>query len=181
MVGRRRNSSLFRAASSMSLFDRRTFLISAIASLGAVAGCGFTPAYAPGGTAAALRGHVDVDAPSDRESYALVNRLSTVFGPTTTPLYRLSYDISTTEHAIGLTRDQEITRYHIEGKVSFTLTEIQTERILTKSDVSSFTAYSATGSTVDAITAPRDAYERLMVILADQMISKLITTVEMQE
>ena len=181
MVGCLRNSSLSRAASSMSLFDRRTFMISAIASLGAVAGCGFAPTYAPGGAGAALRGHVDLDPPSDRESYALVNRLSTVFGTATAPLYRLSYDISTTEHAIGLTRDQEITRYHIEGKVRFTLTEIQSQRVLTKSDVSSFTAYSATGSTVDAITVPRDAYARLMVILADQMVSKLITTLEMQK
>lgn len=181
MVGRLKSSSLSRAASSMSLFNRRTFLISAIASLGAVAGCGFTPVYAPGGTADALRGHVDVDAPSDRESYALANRLTIAFGPLVSPLYRLSYTISTEEQAIGLTRDQEITRYHVVGKVNYTLSNLESGQPLLTRSLSNFTAYSATGSTVDAITAPRDAYARLMVILADQMVSEIITRVDLAQ
>lgn len=159
----------------MSSFDRRTLLI----SLAALTGCGFTPAYRPGSRGAALRGKVDILAPDDRESYTLVNRLTEQFGPTETPLYRLSYNISTTRNQIGITRDQEILRYHVAGEVSYTLTDITTGRLLAKRKASSFTAYSATGSSVDTLTASRDAYERLMVILADQMVSQIIATVEL--
>lgn len=174
MVGRRRNSSLFRAASSMSSFDRRTFLICAVA----LTGCGFTPAYAPGETAHALRGHVLVDAPDDRESYNLANTLNTGFGRVTTPLYRLSYEVRTRENAIGITRDQEITRYHVVGTVSYQLTEIDTGATVISDEVQSFTAYSAPTSPVDRLTASRDAYERLMTILGDQIVSQIITTVD---
>ncbi len=175
MAGRRRNSSLSRAASSMSSFDRRTLLI----SLAALAGCGFTPAYGPGSSGGALRGKVDILAPDDRESYTLVNRLTDQFGPTQTPLYRLAYRITTSRNQIGITRDQEILRYHVAGEVEYTLTDITTGRLLAKRKASSFTAYSATGSSVDTLTASRDAYDRLMVILADQMVSQIITTVDL--
>ncbi|MBW6416142.1 LPS assembly lipoprotein LptE [Celeribacter sp. PS-C1] len=159
----------------MSSFDRRTLLI----SFAALAGCGFTPAYGPGSSGSALRGKVDIAAPSTRESYNLVNRLTEQFGPTQTPLYRLGYTISTNQNQIGITRDQEILRYHVTGEVNYTLTDIATGRLLAKRKASSFTAYSATGSSVDTLTASRDAYERLMVILADQMVSQIIATVEL--
>lgn len=159
----------------MSSFDRRTVLISLVA----LAGCGFTPAYGPGGTGAALRGKVDIAAPKGRQSYNLSNRLIDQFGPTETPLYRLTYDISTQTNDIGLTRDGDINRYHITGTVKFTLSDIATGRTLLDSSTSNFTSYSATGNSVDTLTATRDAYERLMTILADQMVSEIIATVEL--
>ncbi|WP_066704632.1 LPS assembly lipoprotein LptE [Celeribacter ethanolicus] len=155
----------------MSSFDRRTFLI----SLAALTGCGFSPAYGPGGAGALLRGKVDIDAPWDRESYNLNKRLTEQFGPSETPLYRLTYKISTSESQVGITRDQEILRYHVEGQVNYTLLNIATGQPLIARYVSSFTSYSATGSSVDTLTASRDAYARLMVLLADQMVSQIIT------
>ncbi|SFJ52441.1 LPS assembly lipoprotein LptE [Celeribacter neptunius] len=157
----------------MSSFDRRKFLISS-ASLGALASCGFTPAYAPGGRAAALRGRVEIDVPSDRESYTLVNRLTDTFGTPSDPLYRLSYKVATAQNQIGITRDQEITRYHITGQVSYTLLDLASGQALMSDKTSGFTGYSATGTAIDSLTASRDAYARLMVILADQMVSQII-------
>lgn len=151
----------------MSSFDRRSFLILAVA----LTGCGFTPVYGPKGTA--LRGRVAIDAPDDRESYALVEQLNRGFGPATSAEYRLSYEIETARKAVGLTRAQEIRRYHITGKVTYTLTEIASGRVMTSGEAESFTAYSATGSTVSTLTAPRDAYERLMAILADQIVTQI--------
>jgi LPS-assembly lipoprotein len=40
--------------------------------------------------------------------------------------------------------------------------------------VDSFTSYSATGSTVAGLTAKEDAGRRLMVILADQIVARLM-------
>jgi LPS-assembly lipoprotein len=42
--------------------------------------------------------------------------------------------------------------------------------------VKSFTAYSATGSTVAGLAAEEDAAYRLMRILADQIVAQLIAT-----
>ncbi|MCA0041929.1 hypothetical protein [Celeribacter litoreus] len=161
----------------MSSFDRRKFLISS-ATFGALAGCGFTPAYGPGSAGSNLRGRVEIAAPDDRESYALANHLKLSFGEVTNPAYRLSYEIDTVERAVGITRDEEITRYHVEGEVTFALTETATGRTLTSDTVESFTSYSAPNSPVDRLTASRDAYERLMVILGDKIVDQIITTVE---
>ncbi|MBL3565900.1 hypothetical protein JMM59_12930, partial [Rhodovulum sulfidophilum] len=46
--------------------------------------------------------------------------------------------------------------------------------VVQSGEVDSFTAYSATGSTVATRTAERDAYRRLMVILADEMVTRLL-------
>lgn len=139
----------------------------------ALTGCGFTPVYGPRGAGTALRGRVAIDAPNDRESYALVEKLSRGFGSTTSADYRLSYEIVTARKAVGLTRAQEIRRYHITGKVTYSLNDVATNRVLASGEVESFTAYSATGSTVSTLTAPRDAYERLMTILADQIVTQI--------
>jgi LPS-assembly lipoprotein len=40
--------------------------------------------------------------------------------------------------------------------------------------VSDFTGFSATGSTVATLAAERDATARLMVILADQIVDRLV-------
>jgi LPS-assembly lipoprotein len=55
----------------MWLSDRRAFLLGALA----LAGCGFTPAYAPGGAGAALRGQVRADDPTDSLGFAFVGAL----------------------------------------------------------------------------------------------------------
>jgi LPS-assembly lipoprotein len=45
--------------------------------------------------------------------------------------------------------------------------------------VNSFTGYSATGTTVSAQAARQDAEKRLMVILGDLLIDKLIATADL--
>ena len=46
-------------------------------------------------------------------------------------------------------------------------------KVLLSGNVDSFTGYSATGTTVATRAAERDAYERLMTILADQIVTRL--------
>ena len=54
----------------MSWFDRRAFLGAPGAAGLALAGCGFTPAYGPGGAAGALTGAVALSEPEDRAAAA---------------------------------------------------------------------------------------------------------------
>ncbi|WP_417250231.1 hypothetical protein [Celeribacter sp.] len=160
----------------MSSFDRRTVLVSLVA----LAGCGFTPAYGPNGAAQVLRGTVEVQQPSDREENSYSRALTDALGPSQSPRYRLTYEITTDEDSIGLTRAQEINRYHVTGTASYALVEIESGATVASGEVSTFTAYAATaktGSTVASLAATRDAYARLMQQLADRTVNDLIIAV----
>lgn len=156
----------------MSLFERRTLL----AGLLLLAGCGFTPVYGPGGNAEGLRGTVEVDEPDDPAGFALVRRLEDLLGIPADPSYRLTAQIRLTELDLGVTPDQEITRYHIIGRSSYTLFEISSGKAVSTGSVDNFTSYSATGTPFATTTAQRDARDRLMSSLADQIVSRLLAT-----
>ncbi|WP_108485261.1 LPS assembly lipoprotein LptE [Oceaniglobus ichthyenteri] len=164
------------------LYSRRFLLL----ALAAVPACGFTPAYGPGGAAHGLRGAITVDAPNDEEGYHLVRRLEERLGAPTTGAYRLSASIAIGQDGLGITPDQDITRYRIRGELTWALRHLASDEIVADGRVRNFTAYSApvfddtrgsiAGNTVSVLTAERDARERLMIILADQLVARLIAT-----
>lgn len=49
---------------------------------------------------------------------------------------------------------------------------------MTSGKIENFAAYSASGSTVDTLSAERDAVRRLMVILANQLVARIYTSVD---
>jgi LPS-assembly lipoprotein len=153
----------------MLLFDRRSFLLSAVA----LAGCGFQPAYGPNGTASKLRGKVRVEPSDTREGFTLAHALEDIFAQANDEQYVLSFTIKTGEDGLGITTDQEITRYHVTGSAKYTLVRTSDGQTAASGEARSFTAYSATGSTISSITATRDAYDRLMSILADQIAAQI--------
>lgn len=153
----------------MSSLDRRTLLL----GLAALPACTFTPAYAPGGPAAHLQGAVRVDSPDTRNGFDLVERLEERLGRPEAPRYRLGYRIETRRIGVGITPENAITRYHLNGRVDWWLTDEAGAR-LTEGVAESFTAWSATGSTVAGLSAEEDAAFRLMRILADQIVTRLI-------
>ncbi len=156
----------------MSSSDRRTFL--ALLAAAPLAACGFEPAYAPGGPAAGLLGRVTVDAPDDRDAFDLVARLEDRLGRTRAPAYRLSYRITTRTEAQAIAPDNTINRYQLLGHVDFTLHDLATDAVLTSGRVSSFTAYSAFGTSVATAASEADAHRRLMRGLADRIVTRLI-------
>lgn len=154
----------------MSLSDRRFFLTSLLA-LGA---CGFTPVYGPGGAAQGLQGSIEVEAPTDEAGYELVKRLEQRLGQPEGARYRLGYTIETREQGSGITASAETQRSQVFGTVTFTLTEIATGQVVQSGTVTSFTSYSQQGTTVSTASGKRDAYRRLMVMLADLLTARLI-------
>lgn len=156
----------------MSSSDRRTFL-ALIAAL-PLAACGFAPAYAPGGPALALRGRVAVQDPDTRAAFDLSGRLQERLGSATAPRWRLAYSIATDEVGVAITPENAVTRYTLKGAVDWTLTDTTTATRVDGGRVTSFTAWSATGPTVAGLAAQEDAERRLMVILADQIVTRLI-------
>ncbi len=137
--------------------------------------CGFEPVHAPGGTSPNLTGQTEITAPSERNSFDLVRRLEERLGRPQGPRYRLGYTIRIVQDDLGVTPSQEITRYNLVGEVDFTLTRMATGDIASSGTVRSFTSYAATGSTLGTQTARQDAFARLMVILADRIVSRLLS------
>lgn len=140
----------------------------------ALAACGFTPAYAPGGGADRLVGTIWVQDPTDKNGFDLVERLEERLGRPRDIRYDLAYTITTEAVGVGITSDNRITRYNLKGVVEYRLTERATGARVAGGRVQSFTAYSATGSTVAGLAAEEDAATRLMYILADQIVARLI-------
>lgn len=168
---------------SLSKPDRRFVLL----TLAAVTGCGYTPAFAPGGAAAELRISVAIDPPGDRNEFDLVKQLELRLGRPDTPRLQLSYKIETVQDGVGVTPGQEIVRFNIFGKVSFSLTDIASGEVLTSGSTDTFTSFSvgsvnvtaippSTNATIATLAAERDANARLMVALADQIVTRLIAT-----
>ncbi len=156
----------------MSSYSRRAILALIAAPL---AGCAFTPVYAPGGAAAALQGAVRVDDPDTKNGFDFVERMEERLGRPDAHRYRLSYVIATDPIGVGITPDNAITRYNLTGSVDWVLSD-NDGTTLTRGRVQNFTSYSATGSTVAGLAAEEDAAFRLMRILADQIVTRLLAT-----
>jgi LPS-assembly lipoprotein len=152
--------------------DRRSFL--ALAGLAALGACGFTPVYGPGGGGAALTGRVRPAAPDTTDDYILVREIETRLGRAGegAPL-ALDYQTSVVEEGMAVTTSNVTTRFNVIGSVAYQLKDARTGLTLHEGRVRSFTSYSATGSTVATQAARRDARERLMVILADLLTTRL--------
>lgn len=152
--------------------DRRKFLaVSAAALLG---GCGFKPAYGPDAAATGLLGGVEPDAPETRDDFALVQRLSERLGSAVVPKYALGYKVSVERRSLAITSANATTRYTLSGGVTYQLRDSASRKLLLSGEVQSFTSWSATGSVVATQAAEEDAHRRLMVILADRMVTQLI-------
>lgn len=160
--------------SSFNSLSRRTLIFGgAILSFSA---CGLTPVYGPDGTGTALHGRVALRDPDDPDSFALNRQLSKRLGPEDVAIYSIDYRLTTAVLSQGINEDDVITRYSLNGTADFSLTEIATGRIVTQGRVSNFTSYSATGTTIATLSSERDAHERLMVMLADQIVTRLLAT-----
>lgn len=149
---------------------RRSLILAPLA----LAACGFTPAYAPGGAATRLTGAVRAADPGDKNAFDFVERIEERLGRTEVHRYDLAYSIATEAVGVGITPDNRIIRYNLKGVIDFTLTDAATGQRITGGWVQSFTSYAATGSTVAGLAAEEDAAFRLMRLLADQVVARLI-------
>ncbi|WP_456390774.1 LPS assembly lipoprotein LptE [Profundibacter sp.] len=156
----------------MLSFNRRT-LILMLAALGA---CGFQPAYGPNGAATNLQANIEIDAPTTRDGFNFVRHLEERLGQPETAQFTLSYALKLNEDDLGITPAQSITRYNVLGAVDYAVHAVGNGAVVHSGTVDAFTSYSATGTTVSTQTAKRAAYARLMIILADQITTRLIAT-----
>jgi len=146
---------------------------SAVLAMLALAGCGLTPVYGPGGAGAALRGNVVYVTPATKAGFALRNRLKTRLGTQDGAAdYQLIVQSVETRDAAAVTSDGDITRFSILGTAKWTV--IKGDVTLGSGTVETFTSYAATGSTVATQAAEEDAVARLSVALADLIVADVI-------
>ena len=67
----------------------------------------------------------------------------------------------------------------IIGAAGYSLTRKSDGVVVASGSETNFTGYSATGSTVETLAGERDAYKRLMRILADQISARLLASADL--
>ena len=155
----------------MWLSSRRGFFLAALA----LAGCGFESVNGVSSKSQMLRNTVLVQAPTNRVEFELVRNLEVQLGQATSKFYDLRYKLNVDEDIIIVSAAQEINRFSLVGVLEYSLVD-SGGVVLLSNTAKSFTGYSATGTTVATQRSKRDAYNRLMVILAKQVSNSLLTS-----
>ncbi|MEM6938897.1 MAG: LPS assembly lipoprotein LptE [Pseudomonadota bacterium] len=155
----------------MSLLDRRAFLLMLLP-----AACGFQPVYGPGGSGAALQNRVRVDPPASQDSYILVREIEERLGRSAAPDYSLSMIVKSSIAQLAIDREGDTGRFNRIAVVDYTLRDLNSGQVATSGQVENFVGYSATGTTVETLAGERDAQQRLMNIVADQIVTQLYST-----
>lgn len=161
----------------MSSYSRRILILLPFV----LAACGFTPVYGPDGAGSALYGKVALVAPANEESYLLYRNLEERLGRAEAPRFRLAIKPSIERQGQAVTATGAITRFSMIGRATFSLHNLSDDSVVTSGNVENFTGYSATGSTVETFAAENDARERLMTIMADQIVARLYASVDLSE
>ena len=148
----------------------------AILSLIGVAGlsaCGFSPLLGEGGAAGALRGAVLPDEPDSRIGFRFTTRLEDRLGRADAPRYALGWSIDTGAEDVALTPENVATRVRVTGRLTWSLRPIAGGDPVAGGTLETFTAYSATSTTVATRTARQDAEDRVAQALADLLVTDL--------
>lgn len=147
---------------------RRGLLLAGLA----LAGCGFRPVHAPGGTGAALQGQVRATDPTTRAEQQFVAALEDRLGRAERGRFDLAYALTVTPIEGGRIQGLGATRIVLSGRLDYTLAEGGLERA--RGRVTAEAAYSTTATQLAALTAEEDAQARLMRALAEALVARLL-------
>jgi LPS-assembly lipoprotein len=90
----------------------------------------------------------------------------------------LKVDIAVRETGIAINPQGDTDRYDVLGIAKYVLRDLRSGDQVVAGTVNNFTSYSATGNSAATLAAERDARERLMNTLADQIVTRLIATAD---
>jgi LPS-assembly lipoprotein len=157
----------------MSLFNRRWVLIGILPLMS----CGFEPIYGTNKPANLIMGKIDVEVSNGRNAFELrdrlIERLGTLEGP---PTYLLKYTPSIESKNLTISKDNDVTRYTLQGFTNFSLVDIASKKVIYSNIITSNTAYSATAGVYPTTVAERDANIRLSRDMADKIFTLLVIT-----
>ena len=157
----------------MSLFSRRWLLIGFLS----LTACGFEPIYGVDKPANKIMGKIDVEVSNGRNAFELRDRLIERLGALESePTYLLKYDSSIQSKNLTISKDNDVTRYTLQGETNFDLVDLASKKVIYTNTIVSNTAYSATAGTYPTALAERDANVRLSRDMADKIVTLLLIT-----
>ena len=157
----------------MSLFSRRWLLIGFLS----LVACGFEPIYGVDKPANKIMGKIDVEVSNGRNAFELRDRLIERLGVLESdPTYFLKYTSSINSKNLTISKDNDVTRYILQGETNFNLIDLASKKVIYTNTVVSNTAYSATAGTYPTAIAERDANVRLSRDMADKIVTLLLIT-----
>ena len=157
----------------MSLFSRRWLLIGFLS----LTACGYEPIYGVDKPANKIMGKIDVEVSNGRNAFELRDRLIERLGVLKNdPTYLLKYTFSIKSKNLTISKDNDVTRYTLQGETSFDLVDFTSKKVIYTNTIVSNTAYSATAGTYPTAVAERDANVRLSRDMADKIVTLLLIT-----
>ena len=148
----------------------------ALAALLALSGCGLQPMYAGGasGTVATGVSSIQVAPIPERAGRlvrnALVDRLG---GESYSPAYRLEVELDDDLSGFGIRGDSSVTRERRTLRARYRLVELATGQVVLDATAGSDAGIDVVSSEYATIAAEQTAQERLALVIADQMASRL--------
>jgi LPS-assembly lipoprotein len=147
-----------------------------LALLLALTGCGLQPMYAGGssGKVASSLSSIQVAPIPERAGWlvrsALVDRLG---GETSSPSYRLDVDLDDDLTGFGIRGDSAVTRERRTLRARYRLVDLATGEVVLDATAGSDAGIDVVSSEYATVAAEQSAQERLAVVVADQMVSRL--------
>lgn len=140
-------------------------------SLMGLAGCGFVPVY---GSGQAYRGRIRYETNASVAGFRLRERLEDRLGRSAAPEFVLKTTVRSRQRAAAISSDGDTSRFNLIGTATWSLVAAESGRMIDRGEVEAFTSYSATGSTIATQATRDDAQARLSVLLADQIVSRIL-------
>ncbi len=173
----------------MTALPHRRFAVFALLGvmLVAAAGCGFRPLYGGtdspfGGTAVRLN-EVEIAVIPDRVGQKLRNLLIDRFylqGRPATPVYRLESSLGITSTDVGLRADGSATRALMRVTAAYRLVDIEARKVVFTGQARSMIDYDIPDPQLAALVNERDAIDRGLVDLADEITTRVAVFVNQE-
>ena len=148
----------------------------ALVALLALGGCSLQPMYAGGssGTVASSLSAIQVAPIPERAGWlvrnALVDRLG---GEAASPSYRLEVELDDDLSGFGIRGDSAVTRERRTLRARYRLVELSSGQVVLDATAGSDAGIDVVSSEYATIAAEQTAQERLALVLADQMVSRV--------
>lgn len=143
-------------------------IVFAVISTG-VSSCGFTPVYGEGSSTREVLVSVILDDPRDRREQVFLKAVEQRLPPPVIPKYQVKYHINLHYEGLDVIG---AARIQVVGQVTATLVDLNTSAVQSTFAVDGFVGYTETS--VLQGTQRRDAESRLLQILADKFITRLM-------
>jgi LPS-assembly lipoprotein len=148
----------------------------ALAVLLALGGCGLQPMYGGGASGAVATGlsSIQVAPIPERAGWlvrnALVDRLG---GESSSPAYRLEVELNDDLTGFGIRGDSSVTRERRTLRARYRLVELASGQVVLDATAGSDAGIDVVSSEYATVAAEQTAQERLALVIADQMASRL--------